>query len=218
MISHDLRSPLSTLIGISDLLMNDKEFVNKITDEEKEYIEHINLELHRAVDYLEKLYGWTRLSTVRFELKVKKSMLKTLIENSHTIYKSRLSQKNIRCSVHIKNTLYIEADETLFIQLINNLIGNAIKFTHSGGKIDITAEEYNDKVMLKIEDNGGGIAEHKIQTILTENQSVTTYGTQGEQGTGSGIKIRRIITDAQALILPLSPLSTRVPWRSLQYL
>ena len=87
-------------------------------------------------------------------------------------------------------------DETLFSQVLNNLIGNAIKFTPENGVIKLYAEQSGNNVLLNIEDSGVGIPDNKINSLFSGFNSDSTQGTKGEKGSGLGLGIVKKILDA----------------------
>ena len=89
----------------------------------------------------------------------------------------------------------IKADPTLFSQVINNLVGNAIKFTPRGGTLSFRAIEGPSGLTLTVADTGVGIPPDKQDKLFLEYEKHFTYGTEGEKGTGIGLSIVKKIVE-----------------------
>jgi two-component system sensor histidine kinase VicK len=89
----------------------------------------------------------------------------------------------------------VEADEVKFMQVINNLISNAIKFTHDGGIITIRIEEKKNLILISIQDNGIGIPEHLQDGLFEKFTKARRPGIKGEPSVGLGMSISKTIVE-----------------------
>ncbi|MBT4968770.1 MAG: HAMP domain-containing histidine kinase [Bacteroidetes bacterium] len=196
-ISHDLRSPVTAISGFSDLLMRDEEFQKKLNIEQKEIISFINLSVKRLLDYTKKIYHWSNLELGKFKLTKQKINLYYVCREVENTFIMDLKSKHISLELSVPSTLIIEADETLLNQAINNLVGNAIKFTPENGSIKITASNNESgSTSLSIKDSGVGMKPDALKKLFKDHFEGHTVGTAGEIGSGLGLSIVKRILDA----------------------
>jgi CheY-like chemotaxis protein len=106
-------------------------------------------------------------------------------------------KKNIELVNEVSKELSVHADSNLLLQVFNNLISNAIKFTNEGGKITISAKPLVDKKQIEfsVSDTGIGIKEEDIGKLFTVATKHTTTGTAGEKGSGLGLSLCKEIVE-----------------------
>jgi len=196
-ISHDLRSPFISIISALDFLFEDPNFTEPIEEEHREFLDYIHEDSKRVLDYLEKLLDWTRLDTGKLQPVLQIVEFQNLMKLSYTQFEQRLKDKEIILEMDIEEGFSFEADPTLFSQVINNLIGNAIKFTPRKGLILIKGTSINNGAgkEIRIIDNGIGIPSEKLSSLFKEYEKHYTYGTEGEKGSGFGLSITKKILD-----------------------
>lgn len=194
-ISHDLRSPFISIISALDFLFEDPNFTNNIQGEHKEFLDYIHEDSKRLLDYLEKLLDWTRLDTGKLQPAIQRVKLTELYKLSYSQFEQRVKDKDIVLCSEIPEDFEFDADTTLFSQVINNIIGNSIKFTPRGGKICLVAKEEGGKKTISIKDTGVGIPPAKMESLFKEYEKHYTYGTEGEKGSGLGLSITKKILD-----------------------
>ena len=194
-VSHDLRSPFISIISALDFLFEDPSFSGSLSAEQNEFLQYIHEECKRLLDYLDKLLNWTRLDTGKLQAQIQNVTLESIWKLTPAQFEQRLAEKDIRLDVTIPEGFRINADPTLFSQVINNLLGNAIKFTPRGGTITFTASESNGVRTIILADTGVGIPKDKQDKLFQEHEKHFTYGTEGEKGTGIGLSICRKIVE-----------------------
>lgn len=194
-ISHDLRSPFISIISALDYLFEDESFTSHLQTEHREFLDYIHDDSKRLLDYLEKLLDWTRLDSGKLQPAMQEVCFADLFRLSKAQFESRLVDKNIELKADIPADFTFQADPTLFSQVINNLLGNAIKFTPRGGNIMVKAIQDEEMKEIRIRDTGVGIPPEKMKTLFKEYEKYYTYGTDGEKGTGLGLSITKKILD-----------------------
>lgn len=181
-IAHDLRTPFSNIIGLSDLLLE-----NIIDFEESEkYIKILNKSAKNSLVLLDNLLNWSKSQTGQLNFKPEKIIFSKVI--SKIISLNKLSAKNKNIIINYISSVEIEvyADENMLKTVLRNLISNAIKFTNVGGNINIYAILKQDYVEITISDDGIGMNEEKIKDLF-DISSKTTLGTANENGSGLGL-------------------------------
>ena len=187
-ISHDLRTPFSSILGFTDLLLNDKEL-----DEEgkTQYIQYIQESSKSMLSLVNSLLDWTRLQTGSIKFEPERINVKELIEKSIQILSGSALQKKINLFSLIQKDFYVHADEGLLLQVFNNLISNAIKFTEPGGNIRLDARVNIEKKQIEfsVKDDGVGIRKEDIKKLFKVDTKFTSSGTAGEKGSGLGLSL-----------------------------
>ncbi len=187
-ISHDLRTPFTSIIGFTDLLLTEKDMPE---DKRIQYIEFVQESAKSMLGLVNSLLDWTRLQTNRIKYEPDRINAMYLINTSIQILSGASLQKGINLVSEIDKDLYIHADENLLLQVFNNLISNAIKFTKAKGTITVKAMANIDKkhIEFRVVDNGIGIKKENLDKLFKVDTKYTTPGTEGEKGSGLGLSL-----------------------------
>ena len=193
-ISHDLRTPFSSVIGFTDLLLMDDELEPEQT---KQYLTYIKEASNRILSLVNSLLDWTRLQTGRIKFEPTRLRAKDLIDNSVNSLLGAALQKEINLYYKIDGDYYIYGDSSLLSQALFNLIGNAIKFTPRNGEILVEAKPFENskQLMISVKDTGMGIKSDKLDKLFKVESKFTTEGTEGEKGSGLGLSIVKEIVE-----------------------
>ena len=107
----------------------------------------------------------------------------------------RSSSKGISIRTQCQPNLEVWADPRLLQSIVQNLLSNALKFSHTGSEINVVAKSEADQITLIVEDFGIGIKPHNIPKIFALDASHSTVGTAGEQGSGLGLNLCKQFAD-----------------------
>lgn len=186
MVSHDLRSPFSSILGFCDILKN--EF-HTIDDSEKlEYIGYINDAAQQQLNLVNSILEWSRIETGRITLQFKPVNVMQVASEILQMMLGLAKKKNISFRSSITSDTAVIADEPLLRQLLLNLIGNALKFTPSGGTISIEMKEDSpSQCIIEVIDTGMGIPPEDMEKLFNVGEKYTRTGLDGEIGTGLGL-------------------------------
>jgi signal transduction histidine kinase len=184
-LAHEIRNPLGSIRGVVDILRDELPKEKKI-DNFLNILKQETIRLNGVVDnYL--------LLAKRAESNIQNIDLKELIVNVHLLFTNRSERKNIEWQLNLpESPLLIKADPNELMQILINLILNAIQALSDGGKIMISSDyitEVPNKIILKIEDNGIGIDEKD------KDQIFQPFYTTKQKGTGLGLAIVKRIVD-----------------------
>ena len=184
-ISHDLKSPFSGLLGLLDLLSNadEQEF-----EQEKDMLQLANQSAKNIYNLLEKLLVWANSQSENFSYSPKVNNLSKILQTNVELNQEPASQKNIQIKPNFPDQLIVFSDPNMIDTVIRNLLGNAIKFTKPEGTIEVTAERLNDETIVRIADNGIGLSPEQQKNLFELGQNQRS-GTAGESGTGLGLLI-----------------------------
>jgi len=186
-ISHDLRSPLNSINGLTQILSEAK--AKKSWKEADEVIEMLSLASSRASELLANLLEWS-LSQMN-KVIINKEYCDISIVATHIceIMEHTAQRKNIILNNKIEKGTIAYADKNMLETIFRNLISNAIKFTRDGGVISLSSETFTKEVLLSVKDTGVGMSKEMIDQILRIETRHSTRGTAKEEGTGLGLLI-----------------------------
>jgi signal transduction histidine kinase/CheY-like chemotaxis protein len=192
-LSHDLRAPFTSIIGFTEILLND----NSLSDKERsEFLTYIQDSATNQLEFVNYILDWSNLKLGRIQLNLQKVGIADLIYNAISNLTGSSIKKNIEIKPQINDSLYVKVDERLALQAITNLINNSIKFTPDGKKIFITTNMFNkDFVEIIIRDEGVGIPEDHRAKLFNLDNLFTKRGTKGEKGTGIGLSLIKEIVE-----------------------
>jgi signal transduction histidine kinase len=202
-IAHDLKNPFFGVIGLSQLLIEDFEEMNN--DEKIEMLREIHDIGHNAHAILENLLDWSRQQTGRICYEPYLFDISELININIRAAKQQAFLKNITVvPVNSEKNIQVFADENMINTVLRNLISNAIKFTHPGGKVVITTDMKEDFVEISVKDNGVGMSESTIKSLFKTDTTVRSFGTKGEKGTGLGLILCKEFVERNKGILKIT--------------
>lgn len=187
-VSHDLRTPFSSILGFTDLLLMDDDIS---AEKQKQYIGFIQESAQNMLKLVNSILDWTRLQTGRIEYIAERLDAQTVANNSIKMLSGNAIKKDIKLYSTIEHEVFVHGDRNLLLQAFNNLISNAIKFTQPGGEVFISAEPIIDKkvIQFSVNDTGVGISDKDIGKLFTVDSKHTTMGTKGEKGSGLGLSL-----------------------------
>ncbi len=186
-IGHDLRSPFTSIIGFSDLLV--RAVKEKDYDEIQEYADVIQKSSNLSLDLLLNLIEWSRSQTGRMEFNPEHCEMVDLISKATLLYDDIARQKSITIQNVLPDNLFVVLDKAMISAVLRNLISNAIKFTMPDGKITVSTKEMQKEIIFSVEDNGVGIPRNRVDELFRIDQSYSSCGTNQEKGTGLGLII-----------------------------
>jgi signal transduction histidine kinase/ligand-binding sensor domain-containing protein len=185
-ISHDLRSPFSGLLGILNLLNEpDSEIPSS---KKQEMLKHAYDSAKITFELLETLLTWARSQMNETICKPGNHNICLMLEKNIELKSTAALAKRITFIRNMPENLVAYFDSDMINTVIRNILSNAIKFNYSGGLIYISASGINNEVVVKIADNGIGMQQSEIDQLFDIGRPGKT-GTLGEKGTGLGLII-----------------------------
>ncbi len=187
-VSHDLRTPFSSILGFTDILLSDRTLSE---EKQVQYISFIQESSQNMLALVNSLLDWTRIQTGRIEFIPERLNAKAIVNKSIQALAGAALQKGINLISTIEKDIHIHADENLLFQVFNNLISNAIKFCKKNDTITISAVRVIDKKQIKfsVQDTGMGIKEENLSKLFKIETKFTLQGTSGEKGSGLGLSL-----------------------------
>lgn len=185
-ISHDLRSPVGTLMGFVDILNNRKDLAE---EQKANVMDNLEILSRSTFHLLQNLLDWANTSgdIARFDEEL--IDLNQLIVSNIEFFQSLMLLKSIRLEFQHDEDVMIMGNPKMIETVIRNLVSNAIKFTPSEGVITITSKKNENKAHLTVADTGVGIEPKRMEQIFNIENIRTTNGTHGEGGSGLGLAL-----------------------------
>jgi signal transduction histidine kinase len=184
-IAHDLKSPFNSIMGFSEMLV--EQVRDKTYDGIEQYANIILDSSQRALDLLMNLMDWARSQTGKMEFIPEYFELVNFIKDITSLFEDIAGQKSIIIKKDLPLNAPVFADHAMISTVIRNLISNAIKFTKPGGEITISAIEKPDQLIIMVKDSGIGISNDRIEKLFRLDETYSTPGTKDEKGTGLGL-------------------------------
>ncbi len=184
-IAHDLKNPFNAIIGFSNLLA--EKVHEKDYEGIEEFAEIIQDSSERAMALLMNLLEWSRSQTGRIKFAPEYYDIRELITEVTELLKGSAVQKSITISTKATGKKSAFVDKAMLGTVLRNLVSNAIKYTHHGGEIQISAVFKEDGLTFSIKDNGVGIQKKALEKLFRIDENVSTLGTEDEKGTGLGL-------------------------------
>ncbi|MEQ9325941.1 MAG: GAF domain-containing sensor histidine kinase [Rhodospirillales bacterium] len=188
LLGHDMKGSFNAIIGFCGLLSRIDPAANP--DKLREYVEIIGSASHRAHQLMENLMSWARSGTsghageqVATDIRIPVMGAISTIRPAADIKSVAIIDRTTACIVHI-DPVQIEA-------VIRNLIGNAVKFSHSGGSIEIVTSVSDGRLTLSVRDQGVGMDRRTLERIRNAATGGSATGTAGEKGSGIGLMLSR---------------------------
>ncbi len=184
-VAHDLRAPLNSLRAYSSFLVDHLEHVTK--EELNEMGRELMSSTDNTLEMADNLITWARMQMKEFRLQPERLLPSELIAQVTSVYEKLAAKKKILLTTSIETDSSFVGDRGQLIFVIRNIVNNAIKFTASGGKIDIHAYDSGSRIGVSISDNGIGMSDEIKAQIFSITKTVEIPGTEGEKGTGLGL-------------------------------
>ncbi|MBF0169992.1 MAG: PAS domain S-box protein [Nitrospinae bacterium] len=202
-VSHDLRSPLTSNIGLLTLLTRPGK--EPMTERQTTIVQTVVRSLQHQLKLVENLLELSRVYRGNIQIEQEPLPVNELFEASVAMLSQVAAEKEVQLViVPAGEGRLLFADRHRMIQVINNLLTNAIKFSRPGETIELRSElTKGGTVDLLIVDHGIGIAADRMEKLFDLSYSTTTLGTGGEKGTGLGLSICQELTELNGGVLSI---------------
>ena len=188
-MSHELRTPLNSVIALSGVL--NRRLLNKIPDEEYSYLEIIERNGKNLLELINDILDISRIEAGREEINLSDFNVDYLLTDLIALIEPQAIQKNIALirATDIKE-LRLVSDEDKLRHVLQNIIGNAVKFTDKG-KVEVSVNELENEVEITVSDTGIGISDQQLPHIFDEFRQGDSGTARRYGGTGLGLAIAK---------------------------
>ncbi len=193
--AHDLRNPIAVILGFSDLMLDGDR--SNLTEDNIMFLQNIYKSSQSMLTLINDLLVFSSFESGKVNLNLSESNLSELL--TENVYLNRIiaGKKNIKLQLEKHSEdVFLFMDKDKIVQVLNNLIGNAIKFSFENSVIEIKLKTDKDNAMFLVSDKGTGIAPQNIENLFKPFSKISSVGTSGERGTGLGLNIVKNIVKA----------------------
>jgi len=195
MVSHELKTPLTAIRSASDFLLLNSPDQNA----NKEMLELITKNVGRQTRIVDDLLDISRIENGRVTYRKEVVDLYNIINSAANTIKNQAEEKGLELTIDVgQNLTKIKADRDKLIQVFVNLLGNALKFTPQGGKVEVIAREFEKSIEIHVKDNGIGIPPNRIDKIFDKFYQIDSTSTRSYSGSGLGLAIVKGIIEGHS--------------------
>jgi len=188
-MSHELRTPLNSVIALSGVL--NRRLANKIPDDEYSYLEVIERNGKHLLSLINDILDISRIESGKEEIEITKFNSRNLISDVVSMISPQAKQKNIELiQTTGENDIIMTGDMDKCRHILQNLIGNAVKFTEKG-KVEISTDQLGNTIRIIVSDTGIGISENHLSHIFDEFRQADSGTSRRFGGTGLGLAIAK---------------------------
>ncbi len=194
MAAHDLRNPLGALSNMCVILLD--EDTGPLNDTQRELIELVQETADHMLTLVEDMLDISKIETGNLRLHFEKPDITQLVNRSVSLNYHLSRKKNITIiTEYPPDPVMVRADSKKILQVLDNLISNAIKFSNAGSEVRVEVESSDSHVEVSIIDQGKGIPEKEMKQLFSPFPKISVTSTGGEKSTGLGLAICKKIIE-----------------------
>ena len=184
-IAHDLKSPLSSLTLVSEMLNHNLEGFT--TEKMNYYINSITQTSSGLFDLVDNLLSWARSQSGKIEINIQPNNVYEIVDKLQALLTVNANKKKVLIENKIHKDTCVHADINLLTLILRNLLVNAIKFTDEGGKIVISSKKEDNMHIISVADTGIGLSTEDQNKLFRIDIDTKHIGNSTEKGTGLGL-------------------------------
>lgn len=192
-IAHDLKNPFQTILGFSDMLL--QNFGKYDPEKIHRYVTNIHNASHNTFKLLENLLDWSRSQRGAIPFSPKQIPVSPVFEEISRLFDGKTLAKKIKLTCHCGKEIEAKADLDMLKTILRNLVSNAIKFTKPEGSVSVRAVKKEPYLEISVTDTGIGMSEATKDNLFQIATSISTPGTGNEEGTGLGLLLCKEFID-----------------------
>ncbi len=195
-MSHEIRTPLNAIVGFSQILSHQIREMS-LPGEFRQFIDNIKLSGQNLSELINNVLDLSKIEAGKMSLSEEDMNLKLLVQGIYHINKAQSVTKEIDFNYHLAPNLpaIIRSDRTKLNQILMNLVGNALKFTPEGKKVQLKAMKDDDSILFQVTDEGIGIPPERQTSIFEAFEQADSSTTRRFGGTGLGLAIAKTMVD-----------------------
>ena len=191
-MSHELRTPLNSIILLSKLLSQNQE--KNMDQKEIEQLEVIHKAGQDLLELINDILDLTKVESGKMELEFSEVTSKELVKELEGLFSEIAKEKHLKLLFKDNYQKEFVTDKTKLLQVLKNLLSNALKFTKEG-EVSLEIKQQNNKLILEVKDSGIGIPKEKLKTIFEAFKQVDGSISREFGGTGLGLSISKTIVE-----------------------
>ncbi|MCB9987896.1 MAG: PAS domain-containing protein [Rhodospirillales bacterium] len=223
-MSHELRTPLNAIIGFSEMMQ--RQLLGPIgTEKYLDYIAGIRESGEHLLDLISDILDMSKIEAGKYELDLEELNLAKTIKLAVHMMEGRALDSRIKLTADIQDDdLTIIADRRAIMQILLNLLSNALKFTNEGGSVRVECLLRKDYLSIKVHDTGVGIPVNQLKDITRPFEQAASHYTREHEGTGLGLAITKELAEMHGGLLNISStvgvgttVTVRLPYNAYTY-
>jgi signal transduction histidine kinase len=184
-ISHDLKNPMNTIIGLTDLL--GRKIQHQDLESIEEYAKNISQSTNKIRMLLSNLLEWSITLSGKIEFRPIKISIRKIINEVTALLEETLKSKSLSIVYDCIEDVEVCVDKEMISTVLRNIVTNSIKFSHTGSKIKISCQRVRDTVSVSVIDYGVGMSDKTMNSLFKVGYLKPNQGTKNEPGTGIGL-------------------------------
>ena len=191
-VSHDVKTPVS---AICQVLRGITDGYDSIADTDKKaHLVMLRSTSEALKDRMENIIKWVKQELASSEVTREEFNLHQVVEDCIKTQETAVGVKSLKVVNAVPSDLMAHDDASVVSMVLQNLLGNAVKYSYPDGEISVTMEQRDDRIWISVADNGMGIAEKKLEKIFNY-MTTSSKGVGGETGTGIGLFVSKQFID-----------------------
>ena len=198
-MSHDIRTPMNAIMGMTTLIEHDRYSPDKV----QEYTDKIKISSQTLLGLINEVLDMSKIESGKTVLKMSEFNLEDIIGQLELVFRPQMNAKRqtLRISMHQIEHRWLEGDHVRLLQILNNLLSNALKYTPEGGHISVDVEELKcpvqryAQICFRVADDGIGMSPEYLKKIYDSFSREESSMINRVQGTGLGMAIVKSLVD-----------------------
>jgi len=197
-VTHELKTPLTSIVGYVDLLLLKPEKVGPLNEKQERHLQSVRSSSRRLQGLIDDLLDISRIETGTLELAISDLTVLREIDDVVRSMRAQIDEKKLRLLLNIPPNLpHVRSDQLRFSQIMSNLLSNACKYSPEGATIAVTARPDNGFIHIDVADTGFGISQADQSQLFTKFFRSDNAATRAMPGTGLGLFITKHLVEAQ---------------------
>ena len=192
-MSHELRTPLNSIIGFSDILL--ERIFGDLSEKQLRYVNNISASGKHLLELINEILDLSKVEAGKMELHYSEFSINSVFEEVKAVFAPLAQKKSLEVTFSVESVTTLEADRSRLIQVLYNLVNNAIKFTPDGGKISIHCKKSGSRALISVMDTGIGISAEDQRKIFQPFTQIDASASRQFCGTGLGLALVKKIAN-----------------------
>lgn len=193
-VSHELRTPLTSIKGSLGLIISGK--LGELPEKVGSLLDIANNNCNRLTNLINDILDLEKIKAGKYSFMYEELEINSLLEQAVILNQSYADQFGMQIkSIRMVDEAYIKADKSRILQVISNLISNAVKFSNIGGEVKVVSELNGNKIKVSVKDEGIGIQDDSKHKIFQSFSQVDSSDTRARGGTGLGLSISKLLVE-----------------------
>jgi signal transduction histidine kinase len=195
-MSHELRTPLNAVIGFSEFLIDEK--AGPLNAKQKEYLGDVLNSGRHLLQLINDVLDLSKIEAGKMEVRAERFPIRRAVDEVCTAIAQTAAAKGIAIRRDISGApSEVTLDRQKFIQVLYNLISNAVKFSNDGEEVSVTATQRDGALRISVRDRGIGIRSEDLEKLFVEFQQLDSSAARRFEGTGLGLALTRKLVEVQ---------------------